>query len=70
MPKREPAGRQDAGEPPPDKVTMRLDANGKWVAVHPPRETVETTEAAERPPVGEDPRPNAFRNVPPFGGAG
>jgi hypothetical protein len=69
MPKREPSGRQDAGEPPPGKVTMRLDANGKWVAVHPPRETVETTEAAERPPVGDDPRPAAFRNIPPFGGA-
>jgi hypothetical protein len=69
MPRHEPSGRQDAGEPPGAKVTMRLDAKGRWVAVHPPTETTETTEAAERPPTGEDPRPSAFRNIPPFGGA-
>ena len=49
---------------------MRLDAKGRWIPVYPPRETTETTEAAERPPTGDDPRPAAFRNVPPFGGAG
>jgi hypothetical protein len=48
---------------------MRLDAKGRWVAVHPPSETTESTEAAERPPTGDDPRPSAFRNIPPFGGA-
>ena len=48
---------------------MRLDAKGRWVAVRAPRETTETTEAAERPPTGDDPRPSAFRNIPPFGGA-
>jgi hypothetical protein len=69
MPKHEPSGRQDAGEPPSAKVKMRLDAQGRWVAVHAPRVTSTTTEAAERPPTPDDPRPNAFRNIPPFGGA-
>jgi hypothetical protein len=69
MPKHEPSGRQDAGEPPAAKVKMRLDAKGRWVPVHPPREMVTTTEAAERPPTPDDPRQNAFRNIPPFGGA-
>ena len=48
---------------------MRLDAKGRCVAVRRPRETTETTEAAERPPTPDDPRPAAFRNIPPFGGA-
>jgi hypothetical protein len=69
MPRHEPSGRQDAGEPPAAKVTMRLDAKGRWVAVHPPSETTETTEAAERPPTPDDPRTANLRNVPPFGGA-
>ena len=30
---------------------------------------VETIEAAERPPTPDDPRPAAFRQIPPFGGA-
>jgi hypothetical protein len=69
MPRHEPSGRQDAGEPPAAKVKMRLDAKGRWVAVHPPAETTPETEAAERPPTPDDPRPAAFRNIPPFGGA-
>jgi hypothetical protein len=69
MPKREPAARQNAGEPPSNKVKMKLDAQGRWVPVERKRVTNETTEAAERPPTGEDPRPAAYRNIPPFGAA-
>jgi hypothetical protein len=69
MARHEPAGRESAGEPPAARVTMRLDAKGRWQPVLPPRETVETVEAAERPATPDDPRPAAFRNIPPFGGA-
>ena len=69
MARHEPAKNQQAGEPLPGKVKMRLDAKGRWVAVEPPRDTTETTEAAERPPTPDDPRPAAFRQIPPFGGA-
>jgi hypothetical protein len=69
MPRHEPAGRADAGEPPGQKVKMRLDAKGRWVPVVPERETRPTVEAAERPPTPDDPRPAAFRQIPPFGGA-
>ena len=55
MARHEPAKNQQAGEPLPGKVKMRLDAKGRWVAVEPPRETTETTEAAERPPTPDDP---------------
>jgi len=48
---------------------MRLDAKGRWVAVEPPRAMTETVEAAERPATPDDPRPPAFRQIPPFGGA-
>jgi hypothetical protein len=49
---------------------MRFDpATGRFVPVEEPRETNETTEAAERPPTPDDPRPAAYRNIPPFGGA-
>jgi hypothetical protein len=51
------------------KLKVQLDAKGEWRAVEPPRETVETIEAAERPPTPDDPRPAAFRQIPPFGGA-
>jgi len=68
MPKHEPSGRQSAGEPPNLKVKMRLE-NGRFVPVEEPRELNETTEAAERPPTPDDPRPAAYRNIPPFGGA-
>ena len=69
MARHEPAAKQSAGEPLPGKVKMRLDAKGNWVAVEPPRQTTETIEAAERPPTPDDPRPAAFRQIPPFGGA-
>jgi hypothetical protein len=69
MPRHEPAGRETAGEPPGPKVKMRLDAKGRWVPVEPERDLTTTTEAAERPPTPDDPRPAAFRNIPPFGGA-
>jgi hypothetical protein len=68
MPKREP-GHQSSGEPLGDKVKMRLDAKGRWMPVRDPVQTVATTEAAERPPTPDDPRPSAFRQIPPFGGA-
>jgi hypothetical protein len=68
MPKREPAARQDAGEPPGAKVMMRLDANGRWVPVIKKRVTNTTTEPAERPPQPDDPRSSLIRNLPPFGG--
>jgi hypothetical protein len=48
---------------------MRLDAKGRFVPVQEERDTTETTEAAERPPTPDDPRPAAHRNIPPFGGA-
>jgi hypothetical protein len=69
MPKREPAARPSAGAPPGRTVKMRLDAKGRWVPAEPKPETVETIEAAERPPTPDDPRPAAFRQIPPFGGA-
>jgi len=69
MARHEPAGRQSAGELPPLKLKVQLDAAGRWRAVEPERKLVETTEAAERPPTPDDPRPAAFRQIPPFGGA-
>jgi hypothetical protein len=47
---------------------MRLE-NGRFVPIEEPRELIETTEAAERPGTPDDPRPPAYLNVPPFGGA-
>jgi hypothetical protein len=49
------------------KVRMRRGPDGKVEVVVPPRETVETTEAAERPPTPDDPRTANMRNVPPYG---
>jgi hypothetical protein len=69
MPRQEPARNQTAGEPPPLKLKVQLDPAGKWRAVEPERELIETIEAAERPPTPDDPRPAAFRQIPPFGGA-
>jgi hypothetical protein len=68
MPKREPAAHPTAGEPPSGVVRMRLDAKGRWVSAEPKPETVETIEAAERPPTPDDPRGSAFRQIPPIGG--
>jgi hypothetical protein len=68
MPRHEPLGRAAPGEPPDMKVRMRRDKDGKLEVVLPPKETVETTEAAERPPTPDDPRPANLRNVPPYGG--
>ena len=70
MARHQPAKNQTAGEPPPKKVKMRLDAKGRWVPADEAPEVITTTEAAERPPTPDDPRPAAFRNIPPFGGAG
>jgi hypothetical protein len=69
MPRQQPAPSQTAGEPLAAKVRMRLDDKGRWVPVLRKRVTTPTTEAAERPTTPDDPRPAAFRNIPPFGGA-
>jgi hypothetical protein len=68
MPKHEP-GHQASGQPLGNVVRMKRDAKGRFVPAEPKPETVTTTEAAERPPFPEDPRPAAFRQIPPFGGA-
>jgi hypothetical protein len=68
MPRHQPA-RTGTGEPIGEKVKMRLDKNGRFVPVLPERDTTETIESAERPPTPDDPRPAAYRNIPPFGGA-
>ena len=68
MPRHQPA-RTGTGEPIGPKVKMRLDEKGRFVPVLPAQETTETTEAAERPATPDDPRPAAYRNIPPFGGA-
>jgi hypothetical protein len=69
MARHERAPREAAGAPPNLKLKVELDPSGKWRPVEEPRELVETTEAAERPPTPDDPRPPAFRQIPPFGGA-
>jgi hypothetical protein len=67
MARHEPLGRAAPGEPPGMKVRMRRDKDGKLEVVLPPRATVETVEAAERPPTPDDPRTANQRNVPPYG---
>ena len=69
MPRYERAPREAAGEPPKLTLKVQLDASGKYRAVEEPKETTETIEAAERPPTPDDPRPAAFRQIPPFGSA-
>jgi hypothetical protein len=68
MARHEPLGRAAPGAPPGMKITVRLGPDGKPHVVAPPVETTETTEAAERPPIPDDPRTANMRNVPPFGG--
>ena len=69
MARHEPLGRDAPGAPPDMKVRVRLGKDGRPQIVTPERRTVETTEAAERPPTPDDPRSANMRNVPPFGGA-
>jgi hypothetical protein len=69
MPRYERAPREAAGEPPKLTLKVQLDPSGKYQPVEEPKETTETIEAAERPPTPDDPRPAAFRQIPPFGGA-
>jgi hypothetical protein len=52
------------------RIKARRDANGRVQIVAPKPPVTPATEAAERPPQPDDPRPAPFRNVPPFGGAG
>ena len=65
--------RATSGAPGPDglpaKVTMALGPDGKWHPVTPDRTLVAETEAAEKPPVADDPRSSAARNIPPYGPA-
>jgi hypothetical protein len=70
MPRHEPLGRPAAGAPPGMKVRVRRGPDGRMEIVPPERVTVETVEAAERPPTPDDPRTANMRNVPPFGGGG
>jgi hypothetical protein len=58
---------QPGGAPPRLKFTRGSD--GKLDVDEPRPETVETTEAAERPPTPDDPRSAHIRNVPPGAGA-
>ena len=48
MPRHEPAKRQTAGEPPPERLKMRLGADGNWV-VEEPAPPAEPVEPDERP---------------------
>ena len=58
---------QPGGEPPRLKFTRGVD--GKLQVDEPASETHETSEAAERPPMPDDPRPAHVRNVPPLAGS-
>jgi hypothetical protein len=70
MPRHEPLGRPTPGEVlDGQKVKLRRDAGGKLVGVVPPKDTKATTEAKPEPRDAPDPRPNAWRNIPPYGGA-
>lgn len=61
----------------PDRETHRWlpreEADGSWSVVKvniPPgkdQELTAETEAAERPPTPDDPRPGMLRNIPPYG---
>ncbi len=63
-PRAEPGGNQDV----PGRVRMRRDEHGRLVPVREDAPApVATTEAAERPPFGEDPRSSADRNIGPYG---
>lgn len=53
------------GEPP--KLKVRRGADGKLKVGDDQPPATDTVEAAERPPIGEDPRPAIFRNIPPIG---
>jgi len=68
MPRHEPSQRAEPGELLAGKVRMRRGPDGKLQVVLPERTLGETTEAAERPPTGDDPRRGPLRDVPPIGG--
>jgi hypothetical protein len=70
MPRHEPLGRPTPGEVLDGQtVKLRRNAAGKLVPVVPERKTKSTTEAKPEPRDAPDPRPNAMRNIPPYGGA-
>jgi hypothetical protein len=54
----------------PVRLQARRGPDGRPQIVQPPRELIETIEAAERPPTPDDPRQGPFRAAPPLGGAG
>lgn len=72
MPRHEPSRQPVPAQPlsGPVHLRARRDEDGHVRIVTPERTLTETTEAAERPPQPDDPRPAPFRNIPPFGGAG
>jgi hypothetical protein len=70
MPRHEPLGRPAPGEVLKGKMKMRLDENGKWQVVPPEGEQRPTAETHAQPVHPDDPRPGAWRNIPPIGSAG
>lgn len=48
-----------SGEPPSEKMRVRLGPDGKPQIVRPEKKVTSTTEPAERPPTPDDPRPFA-----------
>lgn len=70
MPRHEPLGRPAPGEVIGEtKVKLRRDKDGKLVGVLPDKQAKATTEAKPEPRDAPDPRQNAVRNIPPYGGA-
>ena len=58
---------QPGGAPP--RLKFKKTADGKFEADEPREPSHETVEAAEKPPMPDDPRSANVRNVPPFGAA-
>jgi hypothetical protein len=54
----------------PVRVQVRRGPDGSPKIVRPPRDLIETIEAAERPTTPDDPRQGPLRAAPPLGGAG
>ncbi|MFN8202895.1 MAG: hypothetical protein U0S48_10045 [Solirubrobacteraceae bacterium] len=51
-------------------MKMQLDPSGRWKPVEEPKDATPETEARPQPPHADDPRPAAWRNVPPLGAGG
>ena len=48
---------------------MRLGSDGRYHPLEPDEEVTPETRAESRPAQADDPRPAAFRNIPPYGPA-